>query len=208
MPEVDEIVEEIKLIKEDLKNEVPQKQIYEKYKISKECLRDIQYMEDVDAIKTDIERIKKCTLEGKSHRETASELEYGSAILSYIAKRLNLRAGKQDRTQQINDEAFGYVNELEKMWKDYLVGDSIANIACRYGTSIENAEFLVTNFDKRIRRKRTIYHNKNFNRAEEAERLKRCLKLSDDVIEYILDGKPLNTGNSKNEEGDEGRDEL
>ena len=209
MSSIDEVEEKIKTIIEDINQGKSYRYLEKTYGLKPNEASDFKDMTPLvlKHIRESIEFIKHERDNGIQTRKISSDLSFGRGIVSYVLKELGYDI--RVRPKRVDNSAI----ELEKIWRAYKSGESIQRIAAVFGHSIEDSEVIVSGVNKRIEKRRAFYKNReNLNIDEEREKLKRYLRVSDDVIDYILKGTPIkNIENGKqgnSEVGEDGRDEL
>lgn len=208
MSSIKEVEEKIKTIKEDISQGKSCKYLEKTYGLKPMEALDFKCLtqEDLKYMRESIEYIKCERDKGIQTRRISANLDFERGVVSYILKEL----GYEVRVKSKRDN---YVIELEKMWRAYKSGESIEKIAAVFGHSIEDTEVIVSGFERRVEKRRDFYkHREISDIAAEREKLKKYLKVSDDVLDYMIKGIPIkNVDNGKkenNEPGEDGRNEL
>lgn len=204
--EIDKVVDYIRKIKQDLANGERQKDVANKYGISAKLLPDIQSIEDMNNFKKHIEFIRESLNSGNSLRRVSMELPYGSGLFNYIVKKIC----DKDIKEITSDNRKEYANKMESMWRLYKAGEDFSAIACIHKLSIEETQYIVENFEDRVNVARRRYIDKTgFNKEVEIKKTRDDMGkyLSDDIVDYILYGKPINFS-KKGNIGEDGRDDL
>ncbi len=205
MDKLDEIVDTLTRMKHDLDNGEQQKDLAKKYKVRATMLSDIQDTVDIDKLREDVEFIEKSLNSGEVLKKIAIQLPYSVELFNYIVRKIK----NQDIKEITIDNKKEYAMKVESMWRLYKAGETINVIACKYNFSIEETQYIVKNFDDIVKMARRSYENKkDFNEEIEKRKTQKQIGkyLSEDIMNYILHGKPIdfsNKGNVREEERDE-----
>ncbi len=191
MDDIDKIIGKIKAIKEDIDQGKSYKYLGETYGVEIREASDFKYLtlDDMKTMRESIEYIISERNNGERTRKISAHLGFGNWVASYILKELGY-----ELTTKRNRRTDNPIMELENIWRAYKSEESISNIAAVFGYSSEDIKVIIDGFEKRIEKRRRSYEHKGkIDFGKEREKLKNNLHVSDDVLDYILLGTPINT---------------
>lgn len=206
---IDKLIDKLIAIHDELQTETMHKDIVKKYNLYPKFIADFQYVTDMDKLRENIEFIIDGVKSGKDNVKIAADLGYGLNVLTYIIREMGYGDFNRDKAEE--------TRKIENVWKCYKFGEMPCRIAKLYGLTVEETEFIINNFERRVnkRRKRALKHEleKDFDREAERESIRGYMGVSDEIIDYIVDGKPLSKpdvlkGVKIKNMGDVDRDEL
>ena len=185
---IDELMAKLIAIHDELQTETMHKDIVKKYNLYPKFIADFQYVTDMDKLRENIEFIIDGVKSGKDNVKIAADLGYGLNVLTYIIREMGYGDFNRDKAEE--------TRKIENVWKCYKFGEMPCRIAKLYGLTVEETEFIISNFEKRVNKriKRVIKRKleEGFDREVEKESIRNCMKVSDEIIDYIMDEKPLN----------------
>ena len=186
MEEIDALEEKLKNAWNELKQGKEFLYIQQKYNLDYKVISDLKAETNIENLKSNIKNIKEEMNQCKSLVKLAAKSDYGKTLVTYIATELGYKKQNQFEQQKTNE-----IIRLENIWKAYKYGMYIDDIACKYHISNEEVIIVVRRFEHRLRSYVAMIKEAGDKEAEK-KKLKQKFPISDDVIDYIVDGTPIN----------------
>ena len=204
MEKIDALEDKLKNAWYDIKEGKEYSYIQAKYGLQYHVVSDLKNIDNIENIKLKLESIKEEMAKCETLAKLAKKYEYGNAIVTYIAKELGYKSGKAEAEKIRKAD----IMRIENIWREYKYGMHIDDIACKYHINNEEVKIIVKRFERRLTSYVAMIREAGDKEAEK-RRLKQKFPISDDVIDYIVDGKPINQNEEKIEnKGELERDEL